>query len=124
MRRGAKSSSVISPASCSAQPVARLVSSRSASNGAPPTSASTPAGVGANGEIARSGRTRRVGTGFSFFRWKDARARLEAYYHERGSSEARLATRRVPVESPDGKGVELEYVVRPGPRTTVVVEGF
>ena len=91
---------------------------------APRITAVRVTGAGADEEMLRSRLKLEIGDRFSFFRWQDDRDGLEAYYHERGNFEARLATRRVPVESPDGKGVELEYVVRPGPRTTVVVEGF
>src|SRR6185503_13526628 len=49
--------------------------------------------------------------------------RLEAFFHERERVEARIAARRT-AEPGDAARVRLAYEVRPGPRTTISVDGF
>src|SRR6185503_12344747 len=49
--------------------------------------------------------------------------RLEAFFHERERFEARIAARRT-AEPSDAARVHLAYEVRPGPRTTISVDGF
>jgi outer membrane protein assembly factor BamA/autotransporter translocation and assembly factor TamB len=63
------------------------------------------------------------GDRFSFFQWQDDRERLESFYQERQHLEARVSTRRV-TDPSDAGHVRLLYEIRPGPKTTVVVEGF
>src|SRR4030095_10845393 len=47
----------------------------------------------------------------------------ERFYHERERFEARVIARRV-ADPSDAAHLRLTYDVRPGPRTTVAVEGF
>jgi translocation and assembly module TamA len=62
-----------------------------------------------------------AGDRFSFFRWQDDRDRLEAFYHDRDRAEARVTTRR---SGERAGGTAISYDVRPGPRTSIVIEGF
>jgi outer membrane protein assembly factor BamA/autotransporter translocation and assembly factor TamB len=80
-------------------------------------------GAGSDEAAIRSRLKLQPGDRFSFFQWQDDRERLESFYREREHLEARVSTRRVS-ESTDAGHVRLVYDVRPGPKTTVVVEGF
>jgi len=79
-------------------------------------------GAGPDEAALRDQLSLTVGDRFSFFRWQDDRDRLEQFYERRDHATARVTTRRVEGE-PGSEGVRLLYDVRPGPRTTVVVEG-
>jgi outer membrane protein assembly factor BamA/autotransporter translocation and assembly factor TamB len=96
------------------------------------TAAATPAprvsgidvrGAGADEAAIRSRLKLQAGDRFSFFQWQDDRERLEAFYWERQRLEARVVTRRAP-DPGDAAQLRLGYEVRPGPQTTVVVDGF
>ena len=96
------------------------------------TAASTPAprvsgmdvrGAGADEAAIRSRLKLQTGDRFSFFQWQDDRERLEAFYWDRQRLEARVVTRRAP-DPGDAAHLRLAYKVRPGPLTTVVVDGF
>ena len=73
-------------------------------------------GAGPDEAALRSRLTLRPGDRFSFFKWQDDRDRLELFYQERDHATARVTTRRV-------AAVEILYDVRPGPRTSVVIQG-
>lgn len=79
-------------------------------------------------ETVRAALERRLrvdrGSRFDFFRWQDDRERVLAYFHELGFFEASVdATRDDTEPGPDGGSVALAYVVDPGPRTTLEIEG-
>jgi outer membrane protein assembly factor BamA/autotransporter translocation and assembly factor TamB len=63
------------------------------------------------------------GDRFNFFRWQDDRERIETYYHEHQQLEARIVARRA-VNPANPEAVALAYEIRPGPRTTISVDGF
>lgn len=78
---------------------------------------------------ARAALERRLrvdrGSRFDFFRWQDDRERVLAYFHELGFFEASVdATRDDTEPGPDGGSVVLTFVVDPGPRTTLEIEGI
>ncbi len=77
-------------------------------------------GAGADEQALRKLLRLNAGDRFSFFRWQDDRDWLEAFYHDRDRAEARVTTQR----SEAGATIEIIYDIRPGPRTTVVIEGF
>src|SRR5262249_17790582 len=81
------------------------------------------AGAGADEAALRSRLKLREGDRFSFFEAKDDRERLEAFYRERRQLEARVSMRREP-DPANARSVRLEYRVRPGPETTVAVDGY
>lgn len=81
-------------------------------------------GAGADEETLRRRLRLSPGDRFTFFDWQRDRERLEAFYHERKQLEARITTRRVMTESNGEPAVSLSYSVRPGPRTTLTIEGF
>ena len=99
----------------------------------PPTRAPAPeppkvtnvqiTGAGADEAALRSRLTLRTGDRFSFFTWQDDRDRLELFYQERDHATARVTTRRVAGGTPGAESVEILYDVRPGPRTTVLIQG-
>ena len=80
-------------------------------------------GAGADESALRSQLKVKEGDRFSFFRWQDDRERIENFFHERERFEARVVTRRTP-EPADATMINLSYDIRPGPRTTVQVQGF
>jgi outer membrane protein assembly factor BamA/autotransporter translocation and assembly factor TamB len=80
-------------------------------------------GAGADENALRSQLKVKEGDRFSFFRWQDDRERIENFFHEREHFEARVVTRRTP-EPADATMINLSYDIRPGPRTTVQVQGF
>ncbi len=80
-------------------------------------------GAGADENALRSLLKIKEGDRFSFFRWQDDRERIENFFHERERFEARVVTRRMP-EPDDATMINLSYDIRPGPRTTVQVQGF
>ncbi len=80
-------------------------------------------GAGASEAALRARLKIHEGDRFSFFRWQDDRERVEDYYHERDRLEVRVVTRRI-VDPIDATSVSLTYDIRPGPRTTVQVQGF
>jgi outer membrane protein assembly factor BamA len=80
-------------------------------------------GAGSDEAEIRSRLEVKPGDRFSLFEWQDDRERLEDYYREQRRLEARVVTRRVPVPD-DPSGLQLTYTITPGPRTTLVVEGF
>ena len=80
-------------------------------------------GAGADENALRSQLKVKEGDRFSFFRWQDDRERIENFFHERERFEARVVTRRMP-EPADATMINLSYEIRPGPRTTVQVQGF
>ena len=80
-------------------------------------------GAGADENALRSLLKVKEGDRFSFFRWQDDRERIENFFHERERFEARVVTRRTP-EPADATMINLSYDIRPGPRTTVQVQGF
>ena len=80
-------------------------------------------GAGADESALRSQLKVKEGDRFSFFQWQDDRERVENFFHERERFEARVVTRRMP-EPADATMINLSYEVRPGPRTTVQVQGF
>jgi len=80
-------------------------------------------GAGPDEAALRSRLTLRAGDRFSFFRWQDDRDRLELFYQQRDRASARVTTRRVAAQTPGTQVVEIVYDVRPGPRTSVVIEG-
>ena len=80
-------------------------------------------GAGADENALRSQLKIKEGDRFSFFRWQDDRERIENFFHERERFEARVVTRRTP-EPSDATMINLSYDIRPGPRTTVQVQGF
>ncbi len=80
-------------------------------------------GAGADENALRSQLKIKAGDRFSFFRWQDDRERIENFFHERERFEARVVTRRTP-EPSDATMINLSYDIRPGPRTTVQVQGF
>jgi outer membrane protein assembly factor BamA/autotransporter translocation and assembly factor TamB len=79
-------------------------------------------GAGADEPALRDRMKLQSGDRFSFFEWQDDRDRVERFYHERERFEARVTARRV-ADSSDAAHVALTYDVRPGPQTTIVVEG-
>ena len=80
-------------------------------------------GAGADESALRSRLKLRQGDRFSFFEAQDDRERIEAFYRERRQFEARVSARREN-DPADPQTVQLEYRIRPGPQTTVVVEGY
>jgi hypothetical protein len=80
-------------------------------------------GSGDDEAVIRSRLKLQTGDRFSFFQWQDDRERLETFYWERQRLEARVVTRRAP-DPGDAAHLRLAYEVRPGPQTTVVVDGF
>jgi len=80
-------------------------------------------GAGGDEAALRSRLKLNAGDRFSFFQWQDDRERLEAFFHEQQRFEARIAARRT-TEATDPARVRLAYDVRPGPRTTIAVDGF
>src|SRR5262245_13923966 len=86
-------------------------------------SAVTITGAGSDEAALRSRLKLAPQDRFSFFKWQDDRERLEAFYHDRQRLEARITTRRIAGET-DATRVGLSYDIRPGPRTTVIVEGY
>jgi outer membrane protein assembly factor BamA/autotransporter translocation and assembly factor TamB len=79
-------------------------------------------GAGADEPALRDRMKLRPGDRFSFFEWQDDRERIERFYHERERFEARVTAHRVAAPA-DAAHVTLTYDVRPGPQTSVVVEG-
>jgi len=90
---------------------------------APRVSGVDVGGAAADEAAIRSRLKLQSGDRFSFFQWQDDRERLESFYRDRQQLEARVSTRRV-ADPNDAGHVRLVYQVRPGPKTTVVVEGF
>jgi hypothetical protein len=80
-------------------------------------------GAGPDEAALRSLLKLRAGDRFSFFQWQDDRDRLELFYQRQDRATARVTTRRTAADTPDSRGAEIAYEVRPGPRTTVVVQG-
>src|SRR5262249_39136425 len=80
-------------------------------------------GAGPDEAALRERLTLGPGDRFSFFAWQDDRDRMERFFQEHGRATARVTTRRVEGEAPDAQSVVLRYDVRPGPLTTVVVDG-
>src|SRR5262245_60332652 len=79
-------------------------------------------GAGADEAALRSRLKLKAGGRFSFFEWQDDRERLERFFRQRQRFEARIAARRLS-ESTDTSVMQLVYDVRPGPLTTIQVEG-
>jgi outer membrane protein assembly factor BamA/autotransporter translocation and assembly factor TamB len=88
----------------------------------PRVSAVTISGAGADEKSLRQRLHLDAGDRFSFFRWQDDRDRLEAFYHDHDHAEARVTTRRS--SDAAGAATAIGYEVRPGPRTSIVIEGF
>jgi outer membrane protein assembly factor BamA/autotransporter translocation and assembly factor TamB len=80
-------------------------------------------GAGADESAIRSRLKLETGDRFSFFQWQDDRERIETFFHEQDRLEARVVTKRIP-DSADATRIALTYDVRPGPRTTVQIQGF
>jgi outer membrane protein assembly factor BamA/autotransporter translocation and assembly factor TamB len=80
-------------------------------------------GAGSDEPQLRERLKLKAGNRFSFFEWQDDRERLERFYHESQRFEARVNARRL-VDPNDATRVRLTYDVRPGPRTTISVDGF
>ena len=80
-------------------------------------------GAGTEEQQLRARLKLQAGDRFSFFQWQDDRERIERFYHESQRFEARVGARRV-VDPSDATNVRLTYDIRPGPRTTVLVDGF
>jgi outer membrane protein assembly factor BamA len=80
-------------------------------------------GAGTDEAALRSRLKLQANDRFSFFQWQDDRERLEAFFHERERFEARIAARRT-ADPAAAARVRLAYEVRPGPRTTISVDGF
>ena len=83
-------------------------------------------GAGADEDALRSHLRLAPGDRFNFFHWQDDRDRLEQFYHDHDRAEARVVTRRT-----EGAGMnaaraitDISYDVRPGPHTTIVIDGF
>ncbi len=103
-----------------------------ASSSAPRTPAPDPpkvtsvrvTGAGADEPTLRSRLALRAGDRFSFFRWQDDRDRLELFYQQRDHATARVVTRRAAAGTSGPQGVEIVYDVRPGPRTSIIIEGI
>src|SRR5205814_6776741 len=83
-------------------------------------------GAGADENTLRSLLRLSPGDRFSFFRWQDDRDRLEKFYHDRNRAEARVTTRRIEGEGTSAAEgtVDIDYAIRPGPHTGIVIEGF
>jgi outer membrane protein assembly complex protein YaeT len=62
-----------------------------------------------------------VGDRFDYFNWQRDRDRLAALYHDRGFFEARISAQR---QDEGADALTLLYVIDPGPRTLLQVEGF
>jgi hypothetical protein len=80
-------------------------------------------GAGSDEPQLRERLKLKAGNRFSFFEWQDDRERLERFYHESQRFEARVNARRL-VDPNDATRVRLTYDVRPGPRTTISVDGY
>jgi outer membrane protein assembly factor BamA len=69
----------------------------------------------------------RVGARFRYESWQEDRDRLEAEAARQGFAEAFVVARREPrrpPESGDSAEVALRYLVRRGPRTTLLIQGY
>jgi outer membrane protein assembly factor BamA len=67
----------------------------------------------------------RAGDRFDFYRWQTDREQLRRFYLDRGYFEARVTARRRNADEGAGTtGTILEYAIRPGPRTTLTIEGY
>jgi hypothetical protein len=64
----------------------------------------------------------RAGDRFDFYQWQSDRERLRRVYLDRSHFEARVTARRHKVD--EATQTILEYVIRPGPRTTLKTTGF
>ena len=56
--------------------------------------------------------------------WQQDRARLEAFYRDRGHATARIVPERVVTKGPSAERIQLKYRVDPGPRTLLSVGGI
>lgn len=67
----------------------------------------------------------REGRNFDFYRWQRDRDRLKRLYRDEGYLETRIDTRRQGGRGSDapGQGIQLEYRITRGPRTSLVIEG-
>jgi outer membrane protein assembly factor BamA/autotransporter translocation and assembly factor TamB len=67
----------------------------------------------------------RAGERFDFYQWQSDRERVRRIYLDRGYFEARITTRRRTADQTAAKsGTILEYTIRPGPHTTLTLEGY
>jgi outer membrane protein assembly factor BamA/autotransporter translocation and assembly factor TamB len=80
-------------------------------------------GAGPDEAALRSRLKLKEGDRFSFFEAQDDRERIEAFYRVRRQFEARVSSRRES-DPADPLAVRLVYRIRPGPPTTVVVDGY
>ncbi|MFO7692061.1 MAG: translocation/assembly module TamB domain-containing protein, partial [Vicinamibacterales bacterium] len=56
--------------------------------------------------------------------WQEDRARLEAFYRDRGHATARIVPERIVMKGPSAEHIQLKYRVDPGPRTLLEVGGI
>ncbi len=56
--------------------------------------------------------------------WQQDRARLEAFYRDRGHATARIVPERVVTKGPSAERIQLKYRVDPGPRTLLSLGGI
>jgi len=80
-------------------------------------------GAGPDEAALRSRLKLKQGDRFSFFEAQDDRERIEAFYRAHRQFEARVSSRRE-TDPADPRVVRLVYRIRPGPQTTVVVDGY
>jgi outer membrane protein assembly factor BamA len=80
-------------------------------------------GAGADEAEIRSRLKVKPGSRFSLFTWQDDRERIEEFYQERQQLEARVVTRRT-ADPDDPSSLRLTYTITPGPRTSLVVDGY
>jgi outer membrane protein assembly factor BamA len=80
-------------------------------------------GAGTDEPVLRSRLKLQQGDRFSVFKAQDDRERIEGFYRGRRQFEARVSARREN-DPADPQTVRLAYRIRPGPQTTVVVDGY
>lgn len=89
----------------------------------PKISGITITGIDAAGaEAARAVIKLKVGDEFDFLKLQREIDRLQEDFHKQGHLEARIRTRRT--DSDDASTVAVEFVITPGPRTTLEITGM